>query len=158
MEYWTGSYWAASTGDSCTQLLTTASGASSAASYTPGATSTATQACFGVCTSASVPNITGSPFDYAGTSLVGSLTGTLTSTSSSPSFAAVASGDSTTFSAGRLSLVMGAPLTTTGSLILTLVVPDWLQIGGVNPTANVGFGIYNQLGNTKKIINRREIR
>jgi MSHA biogenesis protein MshQ len=158
MEYWTGSYWAASTGDSCTQLFTTASGASSAASYTPGATSTATQACFGVCTSASVANTAGSPFDYAGTALVGTLTGTLTSTASTPSFAAVASGDSTTFNAGRLSLVMGAPLTKTGSLIMTLVVPDWLQIGGVNPTANVGFGVYNPLGNSSRIIYRREVR
>jgi MSHA biogenesis protein MshQ len=166
LEYYTvGGYWAPNIADNCTQLLTTPSGtATSAYPPTAYASNTASNACFGVCTNASTADTSGQAADYGGSLLVANPSGTMTATASVPTYPAVSAPrtDSTTFYQGGMSLSMGAPLVSgtylTGSLGLTLVSPPWLQVGGANPTAKVSFGIYNQLGNSNKIIYRREVR
>lgn len=160
MQFYNGSYWQTNTDDSCTQFFTAATGTSTAA-YSPPATSNTTNACYGVCSDASTVNTAGNAVDYAGTVLLGGATGTMTATASTPTYPA-ATPDSTTFVSGQLVLTMGAPLVSgtyrNGSLDLTLAVPPWLQFNGANPKAKVNFGLYNQQGNAKKIIYRREVR
>lgn len=58
-------------------------------------------------------------------------------------------------------LVLTAPGSgKTGYVDINLAAPDWLLFSGIpnNNTARATFGIYNQLGNSKKIIDRREVR
>jgi hypothetical protein len=168
MEYFNSSgVWATHIDDSCTQLLTTASGsppmpaATLAYSPAPNAGNSTASACYGVCTSATVANTFGQATDYAGTVLISNPIGSMVANVSIPSYPAK-SPDNTTFAAGLLSLTMGAPLSGTaylsGAFDLTLTSPPWLYYNGANPVARVSFGIYNQLGNAKKIIYRREVR
>jgi MSHA biogenesis protein MshQ len=59
---------------------------------------------------------------------------------------------------GRIGLCLSAP-TTQGYVDVPFAPPTYLQFNGVsNPSARASFGIYNQGGNSRKIIDRREIR
>lgn len=159
-QYYDSGVWKTNTLDSSTQFLTTASGTGSAA-YVPTGITSATTACYGVCSGAASVNTAGLPVDYGGSLVLDNVKNTstgsaaaLTAASSVPSYAAHAP-DSTTFASGVLNLNLGHPGPSTGSFDLTMTVPPWLQVGGTNPKANVTFGIYR--GN-KKIIYRREVR
>jgi MSHA biogenesis protein MshQ len=107
------------------------------------------------CTAIAVPT--------SGSGLTLTLSGSGTSTASmanGTSSGSVTTGSGTFYQgSGRLTLT--APGSgTTGYADISLLAPPWLVYGGIanNSTARAAFGIYNQLGNSKKIIFRREVR
>ena len=66
-----------------------------------------------------------------------------------------------TFYKGDGRLILSAPgAHNTGYVDITLTPPGWLLYSGMNQntTARASFGFYNQSGNAKKIIYRREVR